>query len=139
MQPAESHPKSLDCKQRTLIHFPDNVVTGTHLFQYRHISASFITENVASNLILEVRVFHQFLRWMVHEQRLTCQVLAGVPIDMVRTATAVRDALLKYREPYYIYNLMALKSKVMLEAANTGKQVLVPFDDNRLIVNSNVM
>ena len=76
---------------------------------------------------------------MTHEQCWTCQALAGVPIDMAGIATAVRNALLKCREPYYIYNLMALKSEVMLEVANSRRRVLVPADDNWLVVNSNAM
>ena len=76
---------------------------------------------------------------MTHEQCWTCQVPAGVPIDMVGIATAVRDALLKYREPYYIYHLMALRSEVMLEGANSRERFLVPSGDNWLVVNSTAM
>ena len=76
---------------------------------------------------------------MIHEQCWTRQVPASVPIDMTGIATAVRDALSKYREPYYIYNLMALRSEVMLEGANSRKRVLVPSGDNRVVVNSNAM
>ncbi|KAF8549000.1 hypothetical protein OG21DRAFT_1526104 [Imleria badia] len=82
----------------------------------------------------DLQMISSSVKW-IHQHWIS-QVAANIPINMVGIATAVQDALIQCQEPYYIYNLVVLKSQVMLEAANAGKPTPFPFSDNELIVNS---
>ena len=110
-----------------------------HLFclQYRYISASFIAESVAGNLVIVVRVslFCHVDKW-IHDRCRIFLATANVPVDTAGNAAAIRDALMQFREPHRICILESMKSEQMLETSNAGQMPTVFVRSNELLIQT---
>lgn len=111
---------------------------GLICFQYRHIGAPFIDENVAGNQIKNVRVSFS-LGSMNNTEFNQWQAPTTIPTDMAGIATALRHALVQAREPSHIHDWTAVASNYMLEIANAGKSFFFGPRDHVVTVNSNTV
>ncbi|KAH7906232.1 hypothetical protein BJ138DRAFT_1016563 [Hygrophoropsis aurantiaca] len=95
----------------------------TNVGSYRHVAASFIDPDFAGNAI-----------------HVVCTDIHGtLPTDMAGISVAIRESIIRWRDPALLEKWLGTASHLMLEAANTGKAMFFAPREDVLTINSNVL